>query len=40
LLLFNLPEGDLFNSRDKMLEEAYNLQADRIAFVDKNTQQV
>lgn len=40
LLLLNLPEGDLFNSRDKMIEEAYDLQANRIAFVDKNTQQV
>jgi uncharacterized protein (DUF488 family) len=40
LLLFNLPEGDLFNSRDRMIEEAYTLQAHHIAFVNKKTLQM
>ncbi len=35
LALLGLPEGDLFTSRDEMLARAYDLQAEKIAFVEQ-----
>jgi len=34
--LLKLPERDLFHSPEEMIERAYDLQGDRIAFVKKN----
>jgi uncharacterized protein (DUF488 family) len=33
--LLHLPSGDLFSSREDMIERAYDLQADRIAFEER-----
>jgi len=34
LAMMKLPPGDLFQSKDELVEEAYDRQGDRIAFVD------
>jgi len=34
LYLCNLPEGDMFNSREEFLVKAYSIQGDRVAYED------
>ena len=34
--LLKLPESDLFNSTEEMVERAYDIQGDRIAYVQEN----
>ncbi|QBQ53354.1 DUF488 family protein [Nitrosococcus wardiae] len=39
LAICNLPEGDMFKSREEFLAEAYTIQGKRVAYQDKNMEQ-